>query len=293
MQMNGQGLMGRGVLLGLALLMVTGCGQSSEAPSADPAAEPPPQPAEAAPAEAPSPPDGHSSRIALDWAGTYSGTLPCASCPGIETEVTLNADGTFRLSRLYLDEGAAPDVRTGTFEWNEAGSAVSLDESAGEQRYQVGENVLFHLDQNGARITGDLAARYVLDKHVNDPAIEAHRWRVVELRGMALQDAVEDEGTPAPWLVLDPEEGRVSGNASCNSFSGSYAIKTGQRIRFSDRMAVTRMACPDMTLETGFLEALAAADNYTLGPDGRLSLNRARMAPLVRLVREPAAEDGS
>ena len=287
--MNGQGRVGRGLLLGLALFMVTGCGQSSEAPSAEQATEPPPQPAEVAPEDARPIPDGHSSRMALDWAGTYSGMLPCASCPGVETEVTLNADGTFRLSRLYLDEGAAPDMRTGTFEWNEAGSAVMLDEAAGGQRYQVGENVLFHLDQNGARITGDLAARYVLDKHVNDPAIEAHRWRVVELRGQAL----EGEGAPAPWLVLNPDQGQVSGNASCNSFSGSYAIRTGQRIRFSDRMAVTMMACPDMTLETGFLEALAAADNYAVGPDGTMSLNRARMAPLVRLVREPAAEDGS
>ena len=31
------------------------------------------------------PVDMHTSQISLDWAGTYSGVLPCASCEGIET----------------------------------------------------------------------------------------------------------------------------------------------------------------------------------------------------------------
>ncbi len=40
----------------------------------------------------------HNAQNSLDWAGIYQGTLPCADCGGIETELTLNADGTYALT---------------------------------------------------------------------------------------------------------------------------------------------------------------------------------------------------
>ncbi len=36
--------------------------------------------------------DMHTSENSLDWHGTYYGVTPCASCPGIETELTLTPD---------------------------------------------------------------------------------------------------------------------------------------------------------------------------------------------------------
>ena len=47
-------------------------------------------------------PTGDNSQTSLDWAGTYFNVLPCASCEGIETWVTLNQDGTFQLKTNYL-----------------------------------------------------------------------------------------------------------------------------------------------------------------------------------------------
>ena len=222
-------------------------------------------------------PDGHTSRNSLDWAGTYSGVLPCADCPGIETSVILHSDGTYESSMFYIDESAIPQTTNGTFSWNETGSTIVLD-SEGEvmEQYQVGENQLFRLDRNGQRITGDLAPYYVLRKHVNDPAIEGKRWKLVELRGKP----VETEQNAI--LMLSAEDTSASGNTSCNSFSGGYAIKSGQRISFARNIAVTRRACPDMSIESAFLEVLAMADNYSVNDDSMFSLNRARMAPLAR-----------
>ena len=37
----------------------------------------------------------HSSFDMKGFAGTFSGTLPCDSCPGIDTTVVLNPDGTW------------------------------------------------------------------------------------------------------------------------------------------------------------------------------------------------------
>lgn len=225
-------------------------------------------------------PDAHSSRTALDWSGTYSGVLPCASCPGIETEVTLNGDGSYQLRRYHVDEASAPDVRSGTFSWDASGSRVVLG-GADAQRYQVGENVLFHLDRDGARISGDLADRYVLEKHGRDPAIDGRRWRLVELRGRPIDGM---ELAAEPTLSFAADGSTVSGNASCNSFSAAYALKSGNRIRFARQLAVTLMACPDMSVEAEFLDVLQTADNYAIGSDGTLSLNRARMAPLARFA---------
>ncbi len=69
--------------------------------------------------------------------------IPCASCPGIETVVTLNADGSFDRSMRYIDENSIPITESGRFEWNEVGSKITATTSEGEiQRHQVGEHRL-------------------------------------------------------------------------------------------------------------------------------------------------------
>ncbi|GMQ31433.1 copper resistance protein NlpE [Algoriphagus confluentis] len=112
-------------------------------------------------------PVGDNSQTSLDWPGTYFGVLPCASCEGIETWVTLNADGTFELKTNYLGlNDAREEIFTGTFEWDPTGSMVQLTGLIGNApgKYKVGENRIWHLDQDGNRIEGDLAERYILSK---------------------------------------------------------------------------------------------------------------------------------
>src|SRR5690606_19282658 len=75
--------------------------------------------------------DAHSSRNSLDWAGTYSGILPCADCPGIRTTIALDADGRFERTLAWLESGVAPRTESGTFSWNAAGSAVLLQDAGG------------------------------------------------------------------------------------------------------------------------------------------------------------------
>jgi heat shock protein HslJ len=58
----------------------------------------------------------------------------------------------------------------------------------------------------------------------------------------------------------------------------------GGRIHFTGGFATTKMACPEMTVESGFLAALSRIDNYSVSGD-KLSLNRARMAPLLVFER--------
>jgi uncharacterized lipoprotein NlpE involved in copper resistance len=93
--------------------------------------------------------DGHNSRNALDWAGTYEGVLPCADCPGIETRLVLHSDGRFDLRTQYLDRDVTPRSATGRFTWNAAGSGITLDAAGAGQQFVVGEGRLLQVNRDG------------------------------------------------------------------------------------------------------------------------------------------------
>ena len=110
------------------------------------------------------PADRHTSRDALDWQGTYEGTLPCADCPGIRVRLTLMQDGRYEKQTQYLDREPRPETVTGTFNWESDGGTIRLDAAGDSQRYFVGENQVTLLYRDGTRPTGALAPHYVLRK---------------------------------------------------------------------------------------------------------------------------------
>lgn len=95
------------------------------------------------------PDPAHSSRNALDWAGTYEGVTPCADCPGIRMRLTLQRDGRFEQSTQHLDRQAAPQTVRGRFSWNAAGNTITLEGAGGGQQFRVGEGRLLQLDRDG------------------------------------------------------------------------------------------------------------------------------------------------
>lgn len=107
-----------------------------------------------------------NSATSLDWNGTYKGTVPCASCEGIETTLTLNTDLTYKIVTNYLGRNdALEQENTGYFTWDETGSIITLEKVAqGPTRYKVGENRIWQLDMEGNMITGELADHYILTK---------------------------------------------------------------------------------------------------------------------------------
>ncbi|MGR3971264.1 copper resistance protein NlpE [Shewanella sp. 1180_01] len=106
-------------------------------------------------------PVGDTSQNSLDWAGSYEGVLPCASCEGIQTLITLQADNRFVQETVYLGKDEKIFKLIGKAVWDEKGQKITLDDGT---QYLVGENHLIMLDTEGQRITGDLAANYVLKK---------------------------------------------------------------------------------------------------------------------------------
>jgi len=230
----------------------------------------------------------HNSRNALDWWGTYAGTLPCADCAGIETVVTLSREGTYRREQRYLGKADDPFVDEGSVEWDAAGRHIRLF-AGGEvlQVYQVGENRLFHLDQAGDRIGGDLAARYELVKRMSDSRLEDHAWRLVELMGEPIKASA---GPSVAFVRFDPAASRIGGSSSCNRFSGSYTLGPGNRLTLGDNLLSTRMACPEGSIEADFLRMLAAIEGYAIA-EGVLTLTGADAVPLARFELASEGED--
>ncbi|MEO1010507.1 MAG: copper resistance protein NlpE N-terminal domain-containing protein [Bacteroidota bacterium] len=220
----------------------------------------------------------HSSKNALDWNGTYQGTLPCADCDGIQTSVTLFESGKYNRTLTYLGKSDRGFTDNGDFTWNDAGSIVTLKAKDGqEQMYQVGENTLFHLDNAGKRIDGSLEEKYILKKNHMDPTLENKEWELVELMG---EKVSFKEGQKKANITFHSELSRATGNNSCNVFTGSYELKPMGRIKLGGP-AATLMACPDMEIADKFNQILTQVDNYAIN-EGMLSLNKARMAPLAR-----------
>ena len=220
----------------------------------------------------------HNSRNALDWAGTYRGVLPCADCEGIETVITLTAEGRFRAHTRYLgkNEGRTEFSRDGAFAWSDDGSTVTL---VGDEPnpYRVGENRLTRLALDGSAITGALASSYVLEKV--SPQLTGWRWTLVELRGQPVTDLER-----APFLVLNGENKQASGYGGCNNFTGPFVLAEATfRLRFEQLASTMRACLSGMDTEQALHEVFGMVDNFSLAGD-QLSLNRSRIAPLARFV---------
>ena len=225
-------------------------------------------------------PLGDTSQNALDWPGVYSGLVPCADCEGIATTIQLTSDKTYRMTTVYQGKSAEPFVREGSFSWNTLGNIITLSGiENGPGQYLVGENRLFQLDMNGNRIMGELAEKYILEKTVQDPnnPLFGKKWVLKEMMGSELPEEVG-----AIYLEFDEEGKRVTGFGGCNNFFGIYVLKAGNRINL-DKMGRTQKFCQGTSeIEDALFKAFETIDNYSIGEDGTLSLNRARMAPLLR-----------
>lgn len=112
-------------------------------------------------------PDMHNAENALDYEGTYSGTVPCASCEGIVTTATLNKDKTFTLKEEYKG-GKEPGTFDAKGTYEVKGNIATLKFTGKDAdrtlKFHVGENQLFMLDANDKIIEGELAKNYILTK---------------------------------------------------------------------------------------------------------------------------------
>ena len=99
-----------------------------------------------------------------------------------------------------------------------------------------------------------------------DTSLAGVRWVLTEVRGTPARSGETPERSA--YMELSASEGRVSGNASCNRFSGPYSL-AGDSIAFGALIS-TKMACIDSALtaqETAFLSALEQTRTWRMAGD--------------------------
>lgn len=110
--------------------------------------------------------DDNSDVTSSDWKGSYVGILPCeSSCLGVNTEIVLNADNTYRKTMLFIDDEQKTEYKEGNLLWLEENSIVMLDDDAKTQ-LKIDDNFITVLDKDGKEYTGDAARDYVLYKNI-------------------------------------------------------------------------------------------------------------------------------
>jgi putative lipoprotein len=96
---------------------------------------------------------------------------------------------------------------------------------------------------------------------VADAELSGTRWLLRTLGGEAVEIAA---GERAPYLQFESLDGAKTahGFAGCNSFNGGYLV-AGATLSF-EKMIMTLRACPNMTLEDRYLEALGQVNHYLI-----------------------------
>jgi heat shock protein HslJ len=90
-----------------------------------------------------------------------------------------------------------------------------------------------------------------------------------------------------PTLQLDLAKSRFSGNTGCNTMHGQFWFsKTDSSLSFSDKITMTRMACPGYN-EPAFMKSLKSTTHYRLR-NGVLTLLTEERTELSHWMRKPA-----
>ena len=114
------------------------------------------------------------------------------------------------------------------------------------------------------------------------------RWEITAVEGKAVEMTVPD--AEIPYLGFDTATGRLTGNAGCNSIKGAFVAGNGDGKITFDKIASTRMMCPDMNVEQSVLQALDKVTGYKKTGAGNVVLTGDNGTPLVSLRK---VEDGA
>ena len=218
-------------------------------------------------------PDTHTSQNSLDWAGTYTGSLPCSSCADLETELKLTSDNEYVLTQSQFNKEGQAKVTSGKFSWEENHIVLeNMPKEFDSNLFKVEEGRIRMLDKKGNVVSGDSENDYLLDKNGNQD-VENKKWKLVEIHGKKVKGDADSH-----YIIFHSENNEIEAKAGCNQLTFGYKIKNGLVLDVIPGIS-TLMACEDAT-EDILKSVMMEADNISVN-EKTLTLNKARMAPLA------------
>ncbi len=95
----------------------------------------------------------HQAKVTATVLGTYSGTLPCADCGGIETTVALNDSNSYTKVSKYLDKEELTINEEGKYSLCPKSNILTLVSVKNDTTYfELGESNITLLDADGKKI---------------------------------------------------------------------------------------------------------------------------------------------
>ncbi len=109
-------------------------------------------------------PQEQVEQVAVSYAGVYKGVLPCASCEGIETTLTIVDDQNANYGTKYLgEEGSEYAERQGKY--TVVDSVLTLELEGEKLYFALVDGGVKALDAEAKPIEGELAENYFLKKN--------------------------------------------------------------------------------------------------------------------------------
>lgn len=205
--------------------------------------------------------------------GTFKGTLPCADCSGLVTELTLvrsepySGDGTYVLKQTYIDKG--PPVETkgdwttlrGTPEDPDA-TVYQLDPDKPNQSQYflvVSPNEIEMLDSNRNAINSpfDYTLTRVTASAQNPLENTSWVWKTTQMS----DGTVIEPKTKGAFVLNFQPENALGVQTDCNSYFGTYMV-SGTDITMNP-LGSTMMYC-EGSQESAFIRTVNQVSSYMM-----------------------------
>ncbi len=93
-----------------------------------------------------------SNKVSNKINGTFEGILPAADCPGLQTIIAINSDGTFHMEETFLERDTSPRVTEGN--WVLKSNIITFTAGDYKFEYKVISDKEIRWAPGGKEITG-------------------------------------------------------------------------------------------------------------------------------------------
>jgi len=178
------------------------------------------------------PDDLNGNGVYTDWPGYYDGTLPCADCEGIATQLWVRRDSTFILRQRYLGKDSLAFGTIG--QWHMVNGLMTIGYTGDKPDYwKVVKGGILLVDEMGMPAESKL--NYTLEKLSDEIYDQVPRMRLTgTFTYMADAKSFKPCGSLFTWpcaggLDLGAEEGELIGSMDGAELERAYlkAVGTG------------------------------------------------------------------
>jgi copper homeostasis protein (lipoprotein) len=176
--------------------------------------------------------DLNGTGVYTDWPGYYDGTLPCADCEGIATQLWVRSDSTFILRQRYLGKDSLAFGTIG--QWHVVNGLMTIGYTGDKPDFwQVVKGGIQLVDEMGTPAESKL--NYTLEKLSDEIYDQVPRMRLMgTFTYMADARSFKPCGSLFTWpcaggLDLGAEEGELIGSMDGAELERAYlnAVGTG------------------------------------------------------------------